>query len=179
MLALARALAVRERRANRDRGVHAGDDVGDRHAGALRSAARRVIGLAGDAHHPTHALDHEVVPRTLAIRARVAKPRDRAVDEPRVELTYLLIPEPVAREVAVLVVLNEDVRTLGELARDGVTLRRRDVERDRLLAAVGGGVIGRVLRIAVRAVLDPRGAKGARIISASRALDLDHLGTQV
>src|SRR5919197_3959471 len=110
MLALARALAVREGRANRDRGVHAGDDVGDRHAGALRAAARRVIGLAGDAHHAAHALDHEVVTGALAIRTGMAKPGNRTVDEPRVQLTHLLVPEPIAREVAVLVVLDEDVR---------------------------------------------------------------------
>jgi hypothetical protein len=52
MLALARLRAVGERRAHRDARVHAGHDVGDRDADALRSAAGQVVALAGDAHEP-------------------------------------------------------------------------------------------------------------------------------
>src|SRR5688572_13200714 len=100
MLTDSRALAVRERGADRDRRVHAGDDVGDRHSRALRL----IVGLAGDAHHAAHTLDHEVVARALPIRAGLAEARDRAVDEPRIHFAHLTVAQPVAREVAVLVV---------------------------------------------------------------------------
>src|SRR5438045_9427904 len=106
MLTLARVFAMRERGADRDRGIHAGDDVGDRHARALRPAARGVVRLAGDAHHSAHPLNHEIVARMFAVRAGVAEAGDGAVDEPRIELTQLRIAEPIAPEVAVLVVLN-------------------------------------------------------------------------
>src|SRR5581483_5815356 len=173
------ALAVHERRADGDRRVHAGDDVGDRHAGALRTAARRSVGLAGDAHHAAHALDHEIVARPLAVRAGLAETGHRAIDDARIELAYIVVAEPVAREVAVLVILDQHVGALRQLARDRLSLRHRDVQRHRFLAAIGGAEIGRVARIASVAALDPRRAEGARIVAASRPLELDHLGTQI
>src|SRR5712691_10065114 len=100
---------MRERRADGDRGVHPGDDVGDRYAGALRTAARRAVGLAGDAHHAAHALDHEVVARPLAPGAGLAEPGQRAVDEPRIDLPQSVVAEAVAGKVAVLVVLDQDI----------------------------------------------------------------------
>src|SRR5688572_29751924 len=135
---------MRERRADRDRGVHPGDDVRDRHAGALRAAPGRAIGLAGDAHHAAHALDHEVVPRTLAVGAGMAKTGERAVDEPRVELAQRRIAETVAVEVAVLEILDQHVALARKLARDLLAFGRSEVERDGFLAAVGRGEISGV-----------------------------------
>ena len=41
----------------------------------------RAVGLAGDAHHPAHALDHEVVARPLAVRTGLAESGHRAIDQ--------------------------------------------------------------------------------------------------
>src|SRR5258708_13586250 len=90
--------AVRERRADGDRGVHAGDDVGDRHAGALRPAARRIVGLAGHAHHAAHALDHEVVAWALAVGAGLPETGHRAIDQSRVHLLHMGIPPATTPE---------------------------------------------------------------------------------
>src|SRR6185295_1209493 len=114
MLAGATLRAAGERRADRDGGVHAGNDVGDRHAGALRSAAcawftGSAIGFAGNAHHPAHALDHEIVARPLAVRSGLAETGDRTIDQARVHALQIVIAQAVARKIAVLVVFDEHV----------------------------------------------------------------------
>ena len=179
MLPEAGLRAMRERRADGDRGVHPGDDVGDRHAGALRTAAWRAVGLSGDAHHPAHALDHEVVARPLAPGAALAKARQRAVDEPRIGLSQSVVAQAVAGEVAVLVVLDQDIEARRERAHERLSLGRRDIHRDRLLAAIRRGEIGRIARLATRAVLDPRRPESARVVAALWPLDLDDLGAQI
>src|SRR5258707_15117977 len=96
---------------------------------ALRAAPRRVVGLARYAHHPAHALDHEIVAWTLAIRTALAESGHRAIDEAAVRLVQVLVAEPVARKVTVLVVLDQDIAAARELARDGLAFRGRDVQR--------------------------------------------------
>src|SRR5882724_1283262 len=179
MLPLARAFAMRERSANGDRCIHAGDDVGDRHARALRPAAGRAIGLARHAHHSPHALDHEVVAGPLAIRTGLAEAGDRAVDQARIRLTQIFIPQAVPREITVLVVLDHDIALGGELTRDRLTLGDGDVESQRFLAAVRRAEIGRVLRLLALPVTDPGWPEGARIITWTGALDLDDLGAEI
>src|SRR6267378_3760565 len=171
--------AVRKRRADGDRSIHSGDDVGDGNAGALRPAARRIVGLAGDAHHPAHALDHEVVAGTLAVRARLPEARDRAVNEARVDFRDVVVGEAVAREIAELVVLDEHVGSPRELARELLAFGPGDVDRDRFLAAVGRGVVGRVLGVAPVLVLDPGRTESARVVARARTLDLDHFGAEI
>ena len=172
-------VAMRERRADRDRRVHAGHDVGDRDAHALRPAARHVVALAGDAHHAAHALDHEVVAGALAVRPGLAEAGDRAVDEARIDRLQVVVAEAVAREVADLVVLDQHVALRGELAHDRLALRLREIDGDRLLAAVGRGEVRRLLRVPAVRVLQPRRAEGARVVAGLRALDLDHLGAEI
>src|SRR5262245_64763283 len=133
MLAGAGFGAVRERGANGDARVHAGDQIGDRDAGLLRPAARAVVALAGDAHQAAHALDHEVVARALAPRPGVAETGDRAVDQAGIERAQLRVAEAVALEVAELEVLEQHVAARGELARDRLPLRLRKVQSERLL----------------------------------------------
>ena len=59
----ARCSRSQQRGEDRAGRVHAGEEVGHRHADLLRSAAGQVVALAGDAHQPAQALDHEVVAR--------------------------------------------------------------------------------------------------------------------
>src|SRR5882762_5120991 len=179
MLPDARLRAMRERRADGDRGVHPGHDVGDRDAGALRTAARRAVGLSGDAHHPAHALDHEVVARPLAPGAALAEAGHRAVDEPRVDLPQSVVAQAIAGEIAVLVVVDQDIEAGGERPDQRLSLGRRDVDRDRFLAVRRRGEIGGVARLATLAVLDPRRSEGARVVAALRPLHLDDLGPEI
>src|SRR5439155_1114349 len=126
------------------------------------AAARRAVGLSGDAHHPAHALDHEVVARPLAPGAALAEAGERAVDEPRVGLPQGVVAQAVAGEIAVLVVLDQDIEAGRERADQRLPLGDRDVHRDRLLAAIRRGEIGGVASLATVAVLDPRRPESAR-----------------
>ena len=71
------AVAMRERRQDRDRRVHAGHEVGDRDARLLRAAAGQVVALAGDAHEAAHALDDEVVAGAIGVRTVLPEAGDR------------------------------------------------------------------------------------------------------
>src|SRR5216117_661214 len=175
MLPEAGLRAMRQCRADGDRGVHPGDDVGDRDAGALRTAAWRAVGLSGDAHHPAHALDHEVVARPLAPGAALAEAGERAVDEPRVGIPQRVVAQAVAGEIAVLVVLDQDIEAGRKRTDQRLPLGDRDVHRDRLLAAIRRGEIGGVAGLATVAVLDPRRPESARVVAALRPLHLDDL----
>ena len=179
VLAAAGFGAVRERGAHGDRRVHAGDDVGDRDSRFLRAAARKIVALPGDAHHAAHALDHEIVAGPLAPGAGLAEPGHRAVDELRIDLLQVAVAEPVAGEIAELVVLEEHVGFCGELAHDPLALGLREIDRDRFLAAVGAGKISGFGRVAAVGVLQPRRAEGARVVARLRALDLEDLGAEV
>ena len=91
------------------RGVHAGEQVGDRDADLLRAAAGQVVALAGHAHQPAHALDDVVVAGAVAVGAGLAEAGDRAVDQARVGCAQRCVVEPVARQVADLEVLDQHV----------------------------------------------------------------------
>ena len=79
--ALARRVAPHQRAADRERSGHAGERVGDR----IADPQRRALARAGDAHHPGQALDDLVVGRGGIHRAFLTEPRDRAIDETRVD----------------------------------------------------------------------------------------------
>jgi hypothetical protein len=179
VLAYAGFGAMRDRGAHRDAGVHAGHHVDDRHPDALRSAARQVVALAGDAHQAAHALNHEVVARLLTIGPGMTETGYRAIDEARVYFAQILVAETVTREVAELVVLQQHVAARGEIAHDLLPLRIREIDRDRLLAAIGGGEIGGLGGVAALRVLEERRRERARIVAFTGSLDLDDLGAEV
>ncbi len=81
VLAFAGAVAVGQRGQHGDGGVHAGHQVGQRHAGLLRAAAGQVVALAGHRHQAAHALDQEVVAGAVRVRPVLAEAGDRAVDQ--------------------------------------------------------------------------------------------------
>src|SRR5688572_21477366 len=170
---------MHERRADGDARVHAGNEVGDRDAGFLRAAAGPVIALAGDAHQPAHALDHEVVARALAPRTGVAEAGDRAIDESGIHFLQLRVAQAVAVEVAELEILQQHIRFRGKLARDRLALRTGEVERERFFAAVGAGEVRGFRGVAPLRVLEPRRPESARVVALFRALDLDHFRAEV
>ena len=179
MLALTGALAFAHRGERGDGRVEPGQHVGDGDAHLLRAAARKVVALAGDRHQPAHRLDEEVVAGAVGIGPGLAEAGDRAVDQPRVDRAQALVVEPVAREPAPLVVLQQDVGGRHQPPDELLPPCRGEVESDRFLAAVGAVEIGRVRNLA--SVL--RGNEGrapqAGVVAGAGALDLDHLGAEV
>ena len=84
LLANASAFGVSQRGKNRNRRVHAREEVGHGHADFLQAAAE-VIALAGDAHQSAHSLHGVVVARAFTVRFDLAEAGDAAIDELRVE----------------------------------------------------------------------------------------------
>ncbi|MNX59112.1 hypothetical protein D3C86_899690 [compost metagenome] len=179
MLAQAAAVALLQGRQHRDGGIHAGDDIGDRHARLLRPAAGQVIAFAGDAHQAAHALDHEVVAGALRERAVLAEAGDRAIDQARVDVLQALVIQPVLGQPAHLEVLDQDVADRGQFADQRRAFRRGHVRFDRTLVAVGAKVIGGFVGVLAVAVLQEGRAPGARVVAHPRAFDLDDIGAQV
>src|SRR6266480_605655 len=135
--------------------------------------------LAGDAHEAPHALEDEVVSGAVRARAGLAEPRDRAVDDVRIDSPQILVGEPVFCEAADLVVLEEHVALRRELARDTLAFGLRDVERHRLLAAVHRKEIRRFARLPAVLVLEEGGAPTARVVARPGTLDLEHFRSEV
>ncbi len=135
--------------------------------------------FAGDAHQAAHRLDDEVVTRDVAHRPGLPETGDRAIDESGVDRAQLLVAEVVAREVARLVILDQHIALRREPARDVLSRRLGDVERDRFLAAIRTEEIGRFVGVAAVAILEVRRAPGARVVPVPGPLDLDDFRAEV
>ena len=170
--------AVVERGEDRHRCVHPGHHIGDGHSHLLGAAAK-VVALAGNAHEAANGLEHEVITGLLSAWAALAVPRNGAVHEARVDQAQAFVIKSVALEVADLVVLHQHIADRGEFANQLLPLRMTDIQRDGLLAAVGGGIVGGVRLVGAVGCFQPGRAPGAGVIAATRALDLDDLGTKV
>ena len=141
--------------------------VGDRDDAGAQRLARRRIGL-GDA---AQSLRHRVGAGQMRIRPVRPVARDRDVDQLRIDLAQFLIAEPVLLGRAGTEILAEDVGLGDQLAQDLAPLRRLQVQRDALHAAVVGLEIG---------ARHPRQhGRAARIVADFRHLDLDHLGAEI
>ena len=81
-LAFAGFLPVHERAQNTNGGVQAGHHVGHRDGRAHGAAAGLIVGQAAGAHGPGQALQDEVISGFGRIRPGLAKPGDRAVNQP-------------------------------------------------------------------------------------------------
>ena len=163
-----------KRRENGDGGIDAGEDVGIGDADLLRLA----LGLAGQVHDAAHALDHQVVAGAMRIGAVLPKPGDRAIDEPRIDLSQALVVESVLLQSVDLEVLDEHIGMRSKPPHQRPPLLRLEIGGDRALAAVGGVEVGGGTLFAVLS-LDERGAPGARIVAFARALHLDYIGAKV
>ena len=170
---------MEQRRENADRGVHAGHHVGNAGADLHRACARLAVRMAGDAHQAARRLEDRVVARTRLVRTGLAIAGHRTVDDAGIDLLDRFIVEAVALQVADLEVLHHDVHGLRQLANDLLSRGLGEIDRDRTLVAVGADeerVV--VVRLAFR--IDQIGRpKNARIVTPARALDLDHLGTEI
>ena len=156
--------AVGECRLNRDHGIQAREEVRERDPRFLRLPRR----IARQVHDAAHPLDHEVVPRTAGVRAVLAEPGDRAVDEPRIEAMQAVVVEAELPQTADLEVLDEHVGAGRELPDDGLAFGPAQIDGDRALASIGGMEI-RGVASAV-GVVDRGRTPLARVVAAE-ALD--------
>ena len=85
MLALPGAMAHLNGRQDGAKCIDASEHIGKRHAHALRCAAGRALGFAGDTHHAAHGLDHQVVTGALGVRAGLAETGYRAINQARIK----------------------------------------------------------------------------------------------
>ena len=103
---------------------------------------------------------------------------DRAVDELRIFLAQARIIEAEFGQPPDLEVLDQHVRSRGELAHNAPPALALEIELNRALAAIGGMKIGRGQMTAAGS-LDERRPPGAGVITGPRALHLDHVGAEV
>lgn len=60
--------------------------------------------MAGDAHQAAHSLEDRIVARSRRVGTGLAEARDRAVDDAGIDPPNRLVVEPVALEIADLMV---------------------------------------------------------------------------
>ena len=178
MLALAGALGMAQRRQNAHGGVHAGEQVGHRHAHLLRATAQ-VVALAGDAHQPANALHRIVVTGAVLVGAGLAKAGDAAVDQFGVDGREAGVVQAIARHVAHLEVLDEHIAVFDQIADQLLALGLGNVAGQRTLVAVGAQVIRRLGRVMAFAVFQKGRAPAARVVARPRSFDLDHVSPQI
>ena len=161
--ALAEAELAHQRRRQRLEGVEAGRDVDGDHALTPRRAVRHPV----HHHHAAEGLDQPVDGRPLAVGARLAEARHRAVDDLGIDLLDVLVAEAQPLDHARPEALHHDMRLGGDLLHHGDAVGRLEVERDRALAAVEGDGMGAVVALQL--------AQRAAPVAFQR-LDLDDVG---
>jgi hypothetical protein len=100
MCCLSRALAMQQRRGDRQSGVHAREHVGHRDPDLLRAAPRPIVPFPGDAHQAADGLEHEVVAGQRRFGSVLPEPGDRAIDETGARASQVLVAQSEARQVA-------------------------------------------------------------------------------
>src|SRR5690606_19614712 len=132
-----------------------------------------IIGLARNAHQPSHRLNEEIVSGPCCIWPGLAEASDGAIDDPGIDLLEALVIETILGEPTDLKVLDHNVRLGGELADELLPLGMRNVHRHRLFAAIAAGEIGRDPWVVCGGLEGERRAPGARVIATPWAFDLD------
>ena len=166
VLTLAGVVAAAQRGQDRDRGVHAREDVHHRYA-----HLGRLVG-PGDMHEPRFGLADEVVTRSIRWLSIRAEARQRAVDEPGPKGPEVLVSEAQPLDRARTEVLDDHVAASCERQRRLAVGGVLEIERDASLAAIDSYEVGRV-----RA--RERRPPPAGLIAGAGLLDLDHLGPQI
>ncbi len=148
-----------------ERGPHAGAEIEHLHADAGRGSVLGAI----DAEDAREGLHHWLVPGQQTHRALVPVRPQRAVDEPRIEARERRGVQSEFVQRARTQVLDQHVR-LGQA-------RLQPFDRGRILQVERDAALVPVHRLERgRGTLPERRAPAARVVTALRALDLEHVG---
>src|SRR5262249_62167493 len=126
----------------------------------------------GHAHDAANALRHEIISGPRSRRAALAEACDRAIDQARIVGRQTFVIEAELDQAANLEVFDQHVGARGELLDDPLSLRSREVELNRALAAVGAVKIGGV-EMAPLSARAKRRDPGASTVTPSRAFAFD------
>ena len=119
-----------------NRRIKRGQLIGDRHPGLSGAAARRTVGITGNAHEAAQRLHDRVVARPLGVRPGLAEAGDRAIDQPRIDRLQDFKIEPVARKRSYLVVLDQHIRLRNQAQDQFAAHFIREVGGNRTLSTV-------------------------------------------
>jgi hypothetical protein len=164
VLALAAALAPKERGTDRGDAVRAGIHVGQRHP----EQRWRLPRVADHGHCAALGLGDQAEAGTLGIGAGLAIGGDRAVDEARVHLGEIFVSEAEFLQRAGAVVFDEDIRRLQQPLHQLAALLLPQIETEALLA--------HVLLQEIAAVIAGKIRVAAARVAQLGPLDLDDLG---
>ena len=167
-LAVARSLAGAKREEDAERRVHARRHVRDGHPAAHAVPAR----LAGHTDHPALRLEDQVERRPVAVRAVLAEPGDRAVDDPLIARPRRLVAEAEPGEGADAIVLQHHVGPLDEAEEELPAPRVLEVDLDALLVPVQAHEVRGL-------AAGQRRAPGAGDVAVAHGLQLDDAGAEV
>jgi hypothetical protein len=136
--ALTAPLALVECRENPLHRPHSGAEIADRQP----DRSRRAVRLAGHMHDPAHSLRDQVEPAAAGGGTVIAKPGQLGIDQPRIDVTKIVITEPGARHHIGPVILDQNIAHCGEAQKQCLALGRLVIERDPLFVAVDVAEIG-------------------------------------
>src|SRR5690606_34150938 len=125
------------------------------------------------------ALDHEVVARAVRVRARLSEPRDRAVDEARIDLPQAFVVEAILAQPSYLEVLYEYIAHLCQLTNGFGAFWGGDVDFHGKLVAVRAEIVGSLARLLALRVAQVGRAPFSRIVAGASPFDLDDFSAEV
>ncbi len=167
MLALAGAIALKQRRKRAPGAVDAGDNIADR----IAHARRRPIRPAGDGHDTAHRLDDVIVGGAMGQRPVLAETGNADIDQARIERFHAFEIDAQTRRDARPEILDKNIGLLDQSEQQFAALIRFQIERDALLAAIDQHEIAAL-------AADMRG-KGAGIVAMIGNFDLGHRCTEI
>ena len=177
MLALARALAVHERREQRDEPAPARDEVGV----GLPDLRRPAVAVAREVRDPHRRLEARALRPERGPRPGRAVAGVREREQARMAGVQVVGGHAPAAQHPRREVVEQDVGLAEQVEQHLAALRLRQVERQRPLAAVddveGARAVPPVPRRGV--VEEGMAEQRARLVEAVRRLDLDDLGPEV
>ena len=167
VLAAAGLVAIEQRARDGGERVNAGRDV----AQPEHRKRRRPVGIANHISHGRVAHPDVIVAWAIGERAGLPESRDRAHDEPRINLADLFPAKTHPRDRSRGVVFDQHVHRGQQFLDDRETFGLLWVEAEAFLAAV------LLHEVRAAAVLQKR--KGAREIALGRKLHLDDVGAKL
>src|SRR5262245_31963160 len=167
-LALASVCACEQGQQDALEGHHSGDDV-SLGVADLIGWSLRVAGQAGDA---TFTLNDQIIARQVGFGTSVPKARDRAENQPRIDLAHGVIAKTKGFHGTWTKVLDQHVGGLDELAQELQRLRVLEVHCQAALTAVNTHKIGAL-------AVDKRRTIAPRVVSSFGALHFHHIGAHI